>query len=232
MGIPGCHAEILVSEQLPDNMEIGAVHSELAGIGVSQVVDGEVLDPGLFAGANECDLHLLRRPSQEKLLARFVRFRLKIGDHLVRELIQVCKSWLPVLRHREQDPSAFDVDILPADRHQSNDVFSSNYGDWSCHWSKGPSSTAGSRAGTSGIFQPHGFCAVFGVPTHLVTNIGTEATGVLGSEASQLYEQLGNVEFAGGPPTSALQEITSDHLINFLLFADRDLSGFKNRFKF
>lgn len=44
------------------------------------------------------------------------------------------------------------------------------------------------------MFQPHGFCGVFGVPTHLVRNVGTEATGVLGSEVSQLYEQLGNVE--------------------------------------
>jgi AraC-like DNA-binding protein len=44
------------------------------------------------------------------------------------------------------------------------------------------------------MFQPHGFRAVFGMPTHLVTNVGTEATGVLGSEISQLYEQLGNVE--------------------------------------
>jgi AraC-like DNA-binding protein len=44
------------------------------------------------------------------------------------------------------------------------------------------------------MFQPHGFNALFGVPTHLVTNIGTEAAGVLGAEVSRLYEHLGNVD--------------------------------------
>jgi AraC-like DNA-binding protein len=42
------------------------------------------------------------------------------------------------------------------------------------------------------MFQLHGFCAAFGVPTHLVTNIGMEAISVLGSEVAYLYEKLGN----------------------------------------
>ena len=44
------------------------------------------------------------------------------------------------------------------------------------------------------MFQPHGFRALFGVPAHLVTNEGIEAVGVIGSEVSRLYEQLGNTE--------------------------------------
>lgn len=52
VGIPGGHSELLVSEQLPDRMEVGAVHSELTGRGVSQVIDGEVRDLSLFAGAD------------------------------------------------------------------------------------------------------------------------------------------------------------------------------------
>jgi AraC-like DNA-binding protein len=43
------------------------------------------------------------------------------------------------------------------------------------------------------MFQPFGFHALFGVPTALLSNAGTEGHALLGREVSQLHEQLGNL---------------------------------------
>jgi AraC-like DNA-binding protein len=43
------------------------------------------------------------------------------------------------------------------------------------------------------MFQPFGFHALFGIPTALLSNAGTEGHGLLGSEVSTLHEQLGNI---------------------------------------
>ena len=42
------------------------------------------------------------------------------------------------------------------------------------------------------LFQPQGFRALFGIPTSLVTDLGVDASAVLGGEVTELYERLGN----------------------------------------
>jgi hypothetical protein len=42
------------------------------------------------------------------------------------------------------------------------------------------------------LFQPQGFRALFGVPTALVTDVGVDASGVLGGKLIELYERLAN----------------------------------------
>jgi AraC-like DNA-binding protein len=43
------------------------------------------------------------------------------------------------------------------------------------------------------MFQPFGFHALFGVPTALLSNAGTEGHALLGRGASRLHQQLGNL---------------------------------------
>ncbi len=43
------------------------------------------------------------------------------------------------------------------------------------------------------MFQPFGFNALFGVPTALLSNGGTEGHSLLGPEVSHLHQQLGNL---------------------------------------
>jgi AraC-like DNA-binding protein len=40
------------------------------------------------------------------------------------------------------------------------------------------------------LFQPQGFSALFGIPTALITNVGVDASGILGGMVIQLYERL------------------------------------------
>jgi len=42
------------------------------------------------------------------------------------------------------------------------------------------------------LFQPQGFRALFGVPTALVTDVGVDASGVLGGKVIELYDRLAN----------------------------------------
>ena len=42
------------------------------------------------------------------------------------------------------------------------------------------------------MFQPFGFHALFGIPTALLSNAGTEGHSLLGPAVSQLHQQLGN----------------------------------------
>jgi AraC-like DNA-binding protein len=40
------------------------------------------------------------------------------------------------------------------------------------------------------LFQPQGFRALFGIPTALVTDVGVDASGILGGKVIELYERL------------------------------------------
>jgi AraC-like DNA-binding protein len=42
------------------------------------------------------------------------------------------------------------------------------------------------------LFQPQGFRALFGIPTTLVTDVGVDASGLLGGKVIELYERLAN----------------------------------------
>ena len=43
------------------------------------------------------------------------------------------------------------------------------------------------------MFQPFGFHALFGIPTALLSNAGTEGHALLGRDVSRLHQQLGNL---------------------------------------
>ena len=42
------------------------------------------------------------------------------------------------------------------------------------------------------LFQPQGFRMLFGIPTALLTDIGVDASNVLGGKIAELHEQLAN----------------------------------------
>ena len=108
------HADVFVAEQVLDGLQADAVHDQMAGEGVAQVMEAEVFDAGLATGRIEGMLHLV------------IGLALQIAKHIgrvqmARQMVELCVQrlidgdhvGLIVLRLPHHDRLAREIDILP-----------------------------------------------------------------------------------------------------------------------
>ena len=113
--IPGGHAQIFVAELGGYGVNVGAAHSHPAGGGVPQIMERKIDDAKTLTRCDESFADVVRGAVLREHLVHRLRAHPPLSTQAIaRKPVQMDDSTLTVLRLGEQDATAVQVHVEPA----------------------------------------------------------------------------------------------------------------------